>query len=332
MSTYTHKIRCLHGALGATTAAAAGGDTTIAVDAAALADPVLAPGARVQFGGDPRFAYSVVSVGGGEIEVTPPLSDAVAAGAAIDRPPLDVVAETASADLLTACPEDPAHPVAANSAELVSAPEVVTTKLQQGSSGRSHPTLRSRVLELAAGAEGSVDFVWPYQVTVQRIEGIFEAANAGDALDLEAGPDSTAGYLTAPVGVGDTVINVSETVFTQGRAKPGFRLKLGTGPDPAAPTVGDDLGEIVATDAAAGTVTVETPAATALGAGPGHWALLTIASTVGMHVPAVAGTSVSTGSEFVLGVDVPANRPLRVTYHNNGAVASRAIIYMRYLI
>lgn len=323
---YLHQVYCLHGVTGQTTADVAPGDTTFAVAPAVLADVTIEVGAAVVLtdgaNASPQLTITAVDVGAGTITVDHSAGFAFLAATPTDvrRTPHVATRWTETATELTECPELSSHAFQAGSAITADTREPDTITIRQSKANLTRPRIRSVTLDVPAGTSVSRDMVWPYLVTIHSVEGRFEATNPGDTADFLAGPDTPVGLLTAAAPAGTTVFNVAQTVVDNVAPAVEFRLFEGA-------TL-DDLGEVIAVDRAALTVTVSTPSANAFTSAAA--VVITIVGARGLAAP-TAPARVATGEGQFEGRDIQPGMALRAIYHNVGPDPARMIVYARFL-
>jgi len=324
---YKHRIYCLHGTAGPITADVASDATTFAVDAAVLADVTIAAGSLIWLddGTNKSEAMTILSVDSGAgtltVDVEPGTAFAAATPTNVVRVPHWAHLWTETSTELVVCPEDAGHPVNPNSASTVEIKLPNEVVIQQSSVNYKTPLLVGQVLTVAAGETGTADFVWKIPITVKNVKGIFTQSNTGDTFDFVTNPDYTVGLLSAGVGIGDTVLPVTQTVLNY--VKPGFTITLTEG------VTSNVLDEIISIDANAMTITVATPTTDAFSV----LALVssTIYNTKGTPVPYTTKgdtMKLETGKDLISGSTIFAGVKLRIIYHNAGPGISITHIYV----
>jgi hypothetical protein len=159
----------------------------------------------------------------------------------------------------------------------------------------------------AAGSVTTFQHLHPYRISL--LEGWFftETNQIGDYVSVDASPNTTIGYIIAPVSVNDTVIYVSSTVIPN--VAVGFSLKLFNG------TTMADLGEIISIDVTNQTVTVETGSASAFSPETPTYILLTVKIIENFYINA-APVKFEFARKKIGGKSIPPNIPLAISYHN----------------
>lgn len=146
---------------------------------------------------------------------------------------------------------------------------------------------------------------WPFNISVMESYFTSSSDMEGDVVEVVTAPNSIVGALTAPVEIGDTVINVNTTVIQN--IMVGYTFKLGNS--------NTSLGFVLAIDENALTVTVETPSPEAFSTGA--YVKMEVEGICELEIGAapfryVIGSS-KTGGKHLL-----ANTPVNVIYTNNG--------------
>lgn len=161
------------------------------------------------------------------------------------------------------------------------------------------------------------DISFPFPISLFSAEWIHKPGMDGDKADFIINPDTTIGTITSDVSIGDTVINVSQTVVDNTTV--GRELKLFDG------TNTDDLGCVIAIDTDNLTVTVEKAATQ-------NFTFENPTTYVKQNIYMVKGifmedySMVQLGKDVVGGSYIPANYVLRLNYHNNGTAKKFRII------
>jgi hypothetical protein len=147
---------------------------------------------------------------------------------------------------------------------------------------------------------------WPFNISVLQSFFTSSADMEGDVVDVVTAPNTIIGVLTAPVAIGDTVINVNTTVFQH--LMVGYTLKLGNS--------NVSLGYVLAIDENALTVTVQTPSPEAFSAGTTY----VKTEVIGIHDLEIGAVPFRyiIGSSKTGGKHLPVNTTVNVTYTNNG--------------
>lgn len=329
---YKHEIFCLHGVTGQIAADVGAADTTILVDAAVLADPTIAVGSQIELddGVSTSLAMTILAIDGGasQLTVDAPPGQAFLAGTPTDvvrRPRWAIEWKEDDTTLLTICPDNPAHPVQPGSAKITEIRKPQTTTIRESSSDKTRPHVGHIRVDAAPGQQDATGTrVFGYDVTVKAIRLVTEKTQLGDLLDFTINPDFPVGNITQAVGVDATVIPVSAAVLSHTAVAHLAKLREG----PMGSETINDLGEVLAIDAAAGTVTVEKKTTDAFTTAAVF--LDTICLTSNFPLPSFQ--TVLSGEDRILGSDVPAGFPFVATYRNNGPEATTAIFSINYLV
>ena len=226
--------------------------------------------------------------------------------------------------LLGTCPNDPSHLVSAASARVIGSRDQKETTLvvKEPAAARTgrHPRVECAVFAIAAASTATINRSWPFPVSISSFRGGVKAENIQDLLSISIGDDEVAGQIGADVLPGDTVVTV--TPATLQRAEIGHYLVFVVAGVPT------EMGRIVGKNAAAATLTLETPSA----------ALFKVAAPTDVVVVARILDAVELGAEgfITVGTDrslflsVPTGAAVRVAYTNAAPVAKRFVLYFHF--
>jgi hypothetical protein len=323
---YKHQIYCLHGRAGQITANLLASATIIPVAPGVLDDVTIVVGAEIQLrdgtNQSPELIITAIDMNARTITVNAPVGREFQSETptSVYRMPHAVQAWTETSAQLTRCPEDSSHPVQPGSGITLETRAPHEVKIIQSTLGLGTFEVVGKRLDLNPGETGSIEFSWPYDVTIKEMEGYFDSDNTGDSVDVVSSPDENVGGLAADAAVGATVLAVAEDVIR--KARRALMCKVTEG------GVTNDLGRIVSADENKLTITVQTATRDAFTTAAS--VLLTRAHTVGMSVPPFR-VPVSMGGNEILGSNLLANMKIRVTYKNTGLSSSKALILVKFL-
>ena len=168
-------------------------------------------------------------------------------------------------------------------------------------------------MSIPSGPPGEVtehDVNWPMDILLWRSILTPSSDMIGDELNVVAGPETTVGMLTAPVNIGDTVLNVSPTVTTN--TWRGFLITLDDGVNK------DILGRCSNVDADAGTITVKTATSYAYAAGTTP---VKISIYILKDIDIIDTNIIPVGDKGFKGKKLEAGTNVRVYYTNNSGTA-----------
>ncbi len=160
-------------------------------------------------------------------------------------------------------------------------------------------------LTIPAGTTATKVVSWPYIISVLQSFFAPNSSQDGDVLNVICGPNTIVGLLTSSISSGTTVIPVSLTVVQN--AMVGYEFLLN----------GTNLGEIVAIDLNAYTVTLHTATPSSFNAGA--YAGLQTTNIKNLVIGLGGGERYIIGASRSGSKRLPANMPVHVTYQNNGA-------------
>ena len=209
----------------------------------------------------------------------------------------------------TTCPHDTSHTVDTNTTVITESvsPNLVTI---QAPSYGTNASYRVDCFDVPVAAGPNVvttyDIVWPYNVSVRGTTLHFTSDNIDDVLNVVAAPDTTIGAITSDVTAGDTVINVTPTVFSY--VQVGYFLSLSDGLNSS------DLGEIIALNSSNGQVTVTVPADQNYSAASPTYVRFTVGRIRNFKIRNAG--AIPLGQAEIGGTVVPAGTITRILYNN----------------
>lgn len=197
-----------------------------------------------------------------------------------------------------------------------------TTIIQSDVAG--YYQMATTTITVPTGATGSVyeqTISFPMDLSLWIMEFTSSANMVGDVFSIIAMPETTAGYVTAPVSIGDTVINTSSTIFTSGLIVKGMEFILDNG------VTKQSLGLITALDTVNSQVTVQTPPTVAYAPG----SLIKINTyTVRNQVIDSVNKSFIYGRKGFTTKQIPANSLIKFVYTNNNGLAKNMYFNLEY--
>lgn len=185
---------------------------------------------------------------------------------------------------------------------------------------RTQGHFQSRTIDMyISGVTGTthVDISFPFPVSLFSSEWLVREEQVSDIAEFHIAPDTVCGALTQPHLSGDTVLHVSDTVFTQADMKLGYYIKIN----------GQDLGRVIAKDSDNLTITVEEGLAN--DTAPGSYIMFTV--KVVPHWRFNAPGFCSVGESKIGASFVPENTTMRVVYHNISGKSKWFAISLDYL-
>ena len=161
------------------------------------------------------------------------------------------------------------------------------------------------------------DLKFPYPVSLFSSEWLVREEQVSDIAEFQLAPNTICGALTTPHSSGDTLLNVSSTVFTQADIKFGYHITIN----------GYDLGRVIDKDVGNSTITVEYPLPVDMA--PGSYVMFTI--KIVPHWRFNAPGFCSVGESKIGASFIPANTTMRMVYHNISGKAKWMVISLDYL-
>jgi hypothetical protein len=223
----------------------------------------------------------------------------------------------------TTCPTNTAHTVNTGLTMLVDKydPNVVNINQEVTPTGGRY---RFDSKAFTATADTTTLFSFSFPINISMLEGSFVSSdeNRGDMWSWIVSENTTVGAITASVGIGDTVINVSSTVCTY--ASIGYEIRLFNG------TISENLGRVLSIDTANHRVTMETASTQAFSPATPTYVQM---SVVFMRDCEFGSPWVyEYGSSKIKSSYIPANTVIKVYYTNRHATQDkRIVVHMEYL-
>jgi hypothetical protein len=178
-------------------------------------------------------------------------------------------------------------------------------------------------IQCDASSEKDVIKVWPFPITALNMHVLLNENMEGDAISVFVGENTTVGAITAPITAGDTVINVSPTVVQYMCVGYWFRLL-------DASNGNTEEWRVVEVNKSLNTVTIEAGATNSYSPASPTYVQLTVKRVDHVRLPGFGG-DINLGGSKVGGSHLPANTPVTVRYHNNGAIAKSFYGYVEIL-
>lgn len=162
-----------------------------------------------------------------------------------------------------------------------------------------------------------VDKSYPFPISLFSSEWLVSENQIGDVSEFHIAPNTICGALTIPHSSGDSVLHVSDSVFTQANIKIGYYITVN----------GQDLGRIIKKDKTNLTITIENPLKTDLI--PGTYIMFTVKIVPNWRFNASGFCSV--GESKIGASYIPANTKMRMIYHNNSGKSKWFVISIDYM-
>lgn len=196
--------------------------------------------------------------------------------------------------------------------------------LEEDANQRTQGHYQGRGLKMSIPASTGTyneDFTFNFPICLMSMEYVPTLAMEGDEFCALVAPETIIGAITADVTASDTVINVSPTVLENIQIGYVVHLDDLTNKDP--------LGEVLAIDKAAGTITVETGAVNGFAAATPTYVKQTIVMAKDVRINGVA--RVELGSTKIGGSYLPTGTVIRIEYHNHSGTAKTFSAIAEYL-
>lgn len=224
----------------------------------------------------------------------------------------------------TTCPHNTAHTINLNSISIVDqqGPDILSIKEESTPTG-GHYRAQTETLVANAGPDvsTSMQFSWPFDISVLAIYIMADATTAGDIINVTIGKDTVYGTLSDNVNTASTIIPVSSSVITN--IAKGYYVTL----DDSINT--DNVGRVTAVNAIDNTINVETATTHAFAA--------TTPTLVKVNIKPIDNFQLVAGLPFTLGIKkiggtfLPANTIVTIDYLNKGNAQKTLVFGYEYL-
>lgn len=211
----------------------------------------------------------------------------------------------------TTCPNNNTHTVNTSDILVVSTyPVNAMIPLNNVTSEQSKMQTRGRIFDIAASVG---EQIFPFQSAEVDIKVMFfrflqDSDNHGDSFSLIAVPFTVCGAFTANANIGDTVLNVSPTVFTA--VKPGYIIYDSSDVE---------LGFCSSLNSTAGTITISTPLTAPITAGTAiKFGIVRL-----YHIPIFLSVQNEFNIRAIDLMTIPKNTNLTLFYTNNSGLAKK---------
>ena len=223
----------------------------------------------------------------------------------------------------TTCSNNSAHTITSGLTQIVDTrkTDAITIRQEDVPTGERY-FFSTQQFTALANQTTTYSFSYPINISLLETQFVSSAENTGDSWSWVIFENTTIGAITSDVSVSDTVINVSSTVTSS--IDIGFYASLFDGTNTA------DLGMVVAKDATAGTITVQTPSTHSFSTATPTYVRMSIYFCKDMEfghpwLIDYGGSKIKTSS-------VPANTVIKVYYTNNHeTLDKRIVVYLEYM-
>lgn len=222
------------------------------------------------------------------------------------------------------CPNNTAHSINLNSISIVDqqGPSIFAIKEETISTG-GHYRTESKKISANAGPNviTSIQFSWPYDVSVLAIYMSPDSSSDGDSLTITVGANTILGILTQDIAAGVTTIPVSSSVITN--IAKGYYVSVDDGNN------ADNLARVIAIDAINNTITTELATTHSFTAASPTYIKVNVRPVDQLEL--VAGLQYALGMKKIGGSFIPANTVVTVDYFNKTNVAKNLVFAYEYL-
>lgn len=224
--------------------------------------------------------------------------------------------------LPTTCPNDTSHTIDSSSVTIVETYNNETSEIKQTIPG--YYQMGTTMITVPSGATGSIHeqtFSFPMDLQLWIMEFTSTSDMVGDIFNIIAAPETIVGAITSPVSTSDTVINVTNTIFTSGVVAKGLEILLDDGVNK------QSLGLITAYDETNLQLTVQnSPSISYL---PGTYIKINTYIVKNQVIDSPNKTFVY-GRKGITTKTIQANTPLKFIYTNNNGIAKNLYFNLEY--
>jgi hypothetical protein len=220
------------------------------------------------------------------------------------------------------CPTDGMHTIDTNSITIIdsiSSNDVNVVQSQPGSTGDNY-RVEGFSITIPANSQVYKDMSWNYPIGVMTVNFCIGSDHIGDIIDGYIAPNTTIGVLTQSVTQGDSVINVSHSVFQY--LNVGYILTLTNGHQKV------DLGECIHLDVPNNTITCELPANSPIAAGA--YVQMSIHNIKNFQICEPANV-VSLATKHLVSTALPKGIIARLVYTNKSNIDKTFSYYTEFL-
>lgn len=217
----------------------------------------------------------------------------------------------------TKCPNNSSHTITPSITKVVDRRKTDVVQIRQESvpTGEHYQWKTESFTALANGITNHT-FSYPIPVSVIEAQFISSSENIGDSWSWTISPNTIIGAITANVNIGDVIINVSPTVVNN--IAIGFHVNLFNGVSNV------DLGEVIAVNKTARTITMHKPSTAAFLASSPTYVRMNIYF---MKDAVIGHPWIHTyGEGKILTSYVPANTIVKVSYNNKHPTLDKFIV------
>ena len=224
----------------------------------------------------------------------------------------------------TTCPNNTAHSVNLNSISITDeqGPSLFSIKEENTPTGGNYG-IQSETINATAGPNvtTSLQFSWPFDISVLAIYLLPNSSNAGDTLTITVGADTVYGITTQDIPAGTTIIPVSASAMSN--IAKGYYVTLSDNVN------ADSLARVTAIDSINNTITCEMQTVHAFSASR--------PTQVQVSIIPVNGIELVSNLQYVIGMKkigasfIPANTIVNVDYVNNTVIPKKLVLTYEYL-
>ena len=178
--------------------------------------------------------------------------------------------------------------------------------------------VESKKITIPANSEVHEDYMWDYPIAVMTINWFADASNINDVINGYIAPNTTIGALTSNINIGDTLINVSPTVFNY--INVGYEINITNG------VTNIFMGEVKAIDKINNTLLTCVPASA--GINTPAYVQMTIHNIKNIYL--TPGT-INLASKQISSSFLPSGVKARLKYTNNGNIEKTFIFYTEFI-
>ncbi len=223
----------------------------------------------------------------------------------------------------TTCPTNTSHSINSGLTSIIDSRDSNTVEIKE----ETIPTggnfkFKSFTLDNIANSTTTTNISFTHPVNVVSVQITTEEIHRNDVMCWMVSPNTIVGAITSDVSIGDTTINVSETVSDN--VKVGYHVNLWTG------LATEDLGIVIAVDTIGRTITVDTPSTAVYTAATPTYFRMTI--MYADHIELGPPQTFELGASKIGASFLPANVPLVCEYENKHISEHKKLyVYLQYL-
>lgn len=220
----------------------------------------------------------------------------------------------------TVCSNDITHHIDNSSFTIVDTIDNSTIVINQKSGDvQGNYRVESKVMYIPANQTTSQILLWPFNISIMTVNWTTSEIHRGDIINGYVAENTTIGYITKRINIGDTLLHVSQSVFNY--INKGYLINISDG------TQSINMEQCIAIDKAAGTITCENPSGMILNENS-HFQI-TVNNMRNIHI--AEPESIRLANKHLGSTCIISGTKLRFQYQNNSNKPKTFVFQYEYL-